>query len=126
MTAAPEIHGTCDPRFAPVRDALANNYYHRWLYVAVSNTDGTFHGFYMTKDRGLNWTRVKLTGSGGFSDAVPPAGYFPYRDRSRTAPTCGIPRLLEDTPTRKIGAAGGPLPQRANHTICGTSARFAD
>jgi subtilisin-like proprotein convertase family protein len=52
-------------------DALANNYYQRWLYVAVSNTDGTFHGLYMTKDRGLNWTRVKLTGSGGFSDAGP-------------------------------------------------------
>jgi subtilisin-like proprotein convertase family protein len=46
-------------------DALANVNYQHWLYVAVSNTDGTFRGLYMTKDRGDNWTRVKLTGTGG-------------------------------------------------------------
>ena len=52
-------------------DALANNYYQRWLYVAVSNTDGTFRGLYMTKDRGYNWTQVKLTGSFGTTLADP-------------------------------------------------------
>jgi len=44
---------------------LANNYYQRWLYVAEANPDGTFRGLYMTKDRGLNWTKVKLTQSSG-------------------------------------------------------------
>ena len=37
---------------------LANNYYQRWLYAAVADTNGTFRGLYMTKDRGLNWTKI--------------------------------------------------------------------
>jgi subtilisin-like proprotein convertase family protein len=51
-------------------DTLANNYYQRWLYAAVANEDGTFDGLYMTKDRGYNWTKVKLTQGGGFNDSL--------------------------------------------------------
>jgi subtilisin-like proprotein convertase family protein len=47
---------------------LANNYLQQWLYVAVANKDGTLDGLFMTKDRGLNWTQVKLTSSFGFND----------------------------------------------------------
>ncbi|HEX3150933.1 MAG TPA: proprotein convertase P-domain-containing protein [Gemmataceae bacterium] len=39
-------------------DPLANNYYQRWVYAAVSNTDGTLDALYMSKDAGDNWTRV--------------------------------------------------------------------
>jgi hypothetical protein len=39
-------------------DPLANNYYQRWVYAAVANTDGTLKGLYMSKDAGDNWVRV--------------------------------------------------------------------
>lgn len=58
------------PAFVP-GSPLANNYYQRWLYAAVSNPDGTFRGLYMTKDRGYNWTKVRLPAGGGLSSAGP-------------------------------------------------------
>ena len=45
-------------------DPLANNYYQQWLVAAVTAADGRFDGLYVTKDRGLNWTRLNLNTSG--------------------------------------------------------------
>ena len=47
---------------------LANVYYQGWLYAAVAKPNGSFDGLYLTKDRGYNWTKIKITPSGGFSD----------------------------------------------------------
>ena len=52
-------------RIVLAKPALTNNapqniLYQDWLYAAVENTDGTFRGLYVTKDRGENWTRVRI------------------------------------------------------------------
>ncbi len=46
-------------------NTFANNYYQGWLVAAVSGAGGNFDGLYITKDQGLNWTRVRLTGTKG-------------------------------------------------------------
>jgi subtilisin-like proprotein convertase family protein len=64
------------PAFVKNSD-FQNNYYQRWLYAAVANTDGSTRGLYVTKDRGYNWTKIKLAGTppgvpfGGFLDLAP-------------------------------------------------------
>ena len=68
VLAAPALDGS----------ALANNYYQRWLYVAEANADGTFRGLYMTKDRGLNWTKLKLTA--GFGATINGFNAFGFSD----------------------------------------------
>ena len=45
---------------ALTRSAAQNILYQDWLYAAVENTDGTFRGLYITKDRGENWTRASI------------------------------------------------------------------
>ncbi len=35
--------------------------YQDWLFAAVENTNGTFNGLYVTKDRGQNWTKALLS-----------------------------------------------------------------
>jgi subtilisin-like proprotein convertase family protein/photosystem II stability/assembly factor-like uncharacterized protein len=63
-------------------DPLANNYYQSWLYAAVTRTDGSLDGLYMTKDAGANWTRVKITQGGGFDDTLPDVEEIPDTNRS--------------------------------------------
>ena len=52
-------------RIVLAKPALTNNaaqniLYQDWLYAAVENTDGTFRGLYVTKDRGENWTLAQI------------------------------------------------------------------
>lgn len=51
---------------------LANGYLKEWLYAAVADAGGNFTGLYMTKDRGRNWTKVRLatTSNIGFGIAT--------------------------------------------------------
>ena len=46
---------------ALTKNAAENILYQDWLYVAVENTDGTFRGLYVTKDRGENWTLARIS-----------------------------------------------------------------
>jgi len=55
------------PAFVKNSD-FQNNYYQRWVYAAVANEDGSTRGLYVTKDRGYNWTKIKIPGGGGFTD----------------------------------------------------------
>jgi subtilisin-like proprotein convertase family protein len=41
-------------------NAAENTLYQDWLYVSVLNTDGSFKGLYITKDRGENWTLAQI------------------------------------------------------------------
>ena len=41
-------------------NAAENILYQDWVYVAVENTNGTFNGLYITKDRGENWTKAVI------------------------------------------------------------------
>ena len=53
---------------------VINTNYQDWLYAAVENTNGTFRGLYVTKDRGENWTLVQLPnipGAASVKAAVP-------------------------------------------------------
>jgi subtilisin-like proprotein convertase family protein len=42
------------------KNVAENIGYEGWLYAAVSNTDGSLQGLYLTKDFGANWTKVQL------------------------------------------------------------------
>ena len=39
---------------------VENQIYAGWLYAAVSNTDSTLNGIFMTKDFGQNWVQVRI------------------------------------------------------------------
>jgi subtilisin-like proprotein convertase family protein len=39
---------------------LADDFYQGWVYAAVVTTAGTLDGVYLTKDFGLNWTKLNL------------------------------------------------------------------
>ncbi len=50
-------------------NTYANNFYQGWLVALVSGGGGNFDGLYVTKDQGLNWTRLRLNttqGTNGF------------------------------------------------------------
>ena len=53
---------------------VENQIYAGWLYAAVSNTDNTLNGIFMTKDFGQNWVQVRiptLPPVTGFTPAIP-------------------------------------------------------
>ena len=53
---------------------VQNQIYAGWLYAAVSNTDGSLFGIFMTKDFGQNWVRVRIPTEprvGSFTPAIP-------------------------------------------------------
>ena len=45
---------------ALTNSAAENILYQDWLYASVENTNGTFQGLYITKDRGENWTKAQI------------------------------------------------------------------
>ena len=54
------------PDLVPSTDPNAlveNELYEGWLYALVVNTNDSLNGLYLTKDNGLNWTKVALTTS---------------------------------------------------------------
>jgi subtilisin-like proprotein convertase family protein len=52
--------------------AILDTQFETWLYAAVSGSDGTFNGLYLTKDNGANWTKIQLdTASFNFINGFP-------------------------------------------------------
>lgn len=66
-------------------DRLADTFYQNWLYVLVLD-DANLNGYdlYLTKDRGDNWTRVVLPGSGNFAAGFTGGG-LPTNDENAFA-----------------------------------------
>ena len=50
---------------------IENQLYEGWLYALVVNTNDTINGLYVTKDAGLNWTKVAITTSTTLEAGVP-------------------------------------------------------
>ena len=50
---------------------IENQLYEGWLYALVVNTNDTLNGLYVTKDAGLNWTKVAITTSTTLEAGVP-------------------------------------------------------
>jgi subtilisin-like proprotein convertase family protein len=44
----------------PTGNPLQDLFYQGWVYALVSNANGSFNGFYVTKDFGQNWTKVRI------------------------------------------------------------------
>ena len=50
---------------------IENQLYEGWLYALVVNTNDTINGLYVTKDAGLNWTKVAITTATTLQAGVP-------------------------------------------------------
>ena len=50
---------------------IENQLYEGWLYALVVNTNDTINGLYVTKDAGLNWTKVAIPTSTTVEGGVP-------------------------------------------------------
>ena len=84
----------------PTGDAAQNAIYSGWLYAAVSGTDGSFVGLYLTKDFGQNWTQVRIP-------TLPPNSPV-----AQAVPTNDVSQ-----PDYTILGGGGQLPAQGNYDL---------
>ena len=79
-------------------NAAENILYQDWLYAAVENTNGTFNGLYVTKDRGENWTKAQIA-----SEPTPPGAAAV----TEALPTNDNTQALNYDVTNPTGGNGG-------------------
>jgi subtilisin-like proprotein convertase family protein len=78
VLASPALTGDLIPGQPYTGNRAEDLIYENWLYALVVTANDTLDGLYLTKDRGNNWTRVRLP-----VNITPNGDYVPTNDETR-------------------------------------------